>query len=153
MKIPGLKVIVVASVIGLGLTSCSAQYDKRVEAQKSSQITNSLEKQNLERKRAKEEDPNKTRYLYLWTYGQPVGYYVTRGKVSSNASQIGPEQEVLRELSGNPVVDSAKDDGTYGPGDPGLFFFTADGIMIETNFDYQLSDVPLPIQNMPRLLK
>jgi hypothetical protein len=157
MKNPGLKITAITIGLGLSLTltSCfgSSKYDERVKAQNSSQIVNSLEKQNLERKRAKEEDPNKTRYLYLYSFGQPLGYYVTKGKISSNGSQIGPEQEVLRELSGNPVVDSAKDDGTHGSGDPGIFFFTADGTMVETNFDYIQSDQPLPMNNVPLLRK
>ncbi|QED11610.1 hypothetical protein PP914_gp121 [Arthrobacter phage Qui] len=157
MKNPGLKIVSITTLIGLSLTLTScfgpSEVQKRKEAQGSSQIVNSLEKQNLEKKRSKEEDPNKTRYLYLYSFGTPVGYYVTRGKISSNGSQIGPETEVVYSNSTGYTLDSAKDDGTYGAGDPGIFFFLADGTMIETNFDYIQSDQPIPMLNVPRLYK
>jgi hypothetical protein len=138
------------AIVGLAVTGCSPQATAREQAQKASQIVNSLEKRNLEKKRDREENPDSIRYLYLMNYGQIVGYYVTKGKVSSNGSQVGPETEVMRDLSGNPVVDSAKDDGTYGVGDPGIFFFTTDDVMVETSLDYIQSDQPLAI-DVPRL--
>jgi hypothetical protein len=154
MKNPIAKIAAIALIAGLGLgvTGCSGQASQRREAQQASQIKDSLEKKNLERKRDREEKPDAERYLYLMNYGNIVGYYVTKGKVSSNGSQIGPETEVLSELSGNPVVDSAKDDGTYGTGDPGIFFFTSDDVMVETSLEYIQSDAPLSI-DVPRLRK
>lgn len=146
------KGITILAVAGLALTGCSTQLSDREKAQAQSQIKDSLEKKNLERKRDREENPTAERYLYLMNYGQIVGYYVTKGKVSSNGSQVGPETEVLRNLSGNPTVDSAKDDGTYGNGDPCIFFFTSDDVMVETSLDYIQSDQPLAI-DVPRLRK
>lgn len=147
------KITTVLALAGaLALTGCSPTLTEREKAQSSSQIKDSLEKKNLERKRDREENPTAERYLYLMNYGQIVGYYVTKGKVSSNGSQVGPELEVLRNLSGYPIVDSAKDDGTYGAGDPGIFFFTSDDVMVETSLDYIMSDQPLAI-DVPRLRK
>ena len=40
----------------------------------------------------------------------------------------------------------------YGDGDPGIFFYTADDVMVETSLDYVVSDQPLAI-DVPRLLK
>lgn len=147
------KALAVLSISALALTGCVDYSDikERENSQEASQIENSLEKQNLEKKRDREEDPSIERYLYLYSFGQPIGYYITKGKISSNSSQIGPELESLTELSGNPVVDSPKDDGTFGDGDPGIFFFTADDVMVETNFDYIQSDSPLAIGNIPQL--
>lgn len=138
-------------VAGIALTGCGASdLQKRQEQQKSSQIKNSLEKKNLEKKRDKEEDPSAIRYLYVMNFGKIVGYYVTEGKVSSNGSQIGPETEVVFSNSTSYTLDSAKDDGTYGQGDPGIFFFTTDGVMVETSLDYIQSDAPIAI-DVPRL--
>lgn len=39
----------------------------------------------------------------------------------------------------------------YGAGDPGIFFFLADGTMIETNFDYLQADKPISAVNVPLL--
>ena len=135
------------------LSACSGpsdEYQDRKAAQSTSQITNSLEKRNLEKKRDKEEDANAIRYVYLMNYGNITGYYVIQGKVSSSGSQIGPEQEIIKRWSDGYVLDSAQDDGTYGDGDPGVFFFTTDGMMVETSLDYVISDRPMTL-DVPRL--
>jgi hypothetical protein len=151
------KKLATVSVLGAltigGLAACAPttdEYQDRKEAQSTSQITNSLEKHNLEKKRDKEEDPNAIRYVYLMNYGNITGYYVIEGKVSSSGSQIGPEQEIIKRWSDGYVLDSAQDDGTYGDGDPGVFFFTTDGTMVETSLDYVISDRPITL-DVPRL--
>lgn len=147
-------VVATVAVAALALTGCTGPSDlqKRQESQKSSQIVNSLEKQNLQKKRDREENPDAIRYLYLMNYGQIVGYYITKGKISSNGSQVGPETEVVWHSGNAFTLDSAKDDGTYGVGDPGVFFFTTDDVMVETSLDYIMSDQPLAI-DVPRLRK
>lgn len=150
-----IPAIVISASLLLSTTACDWQSkaNARDAAQKSATTTGeSLEIKNLKAKRGREENPDTTRYLYLMSFGKPIGYYVTKGKISSNGSQIGPETEVLRELSGNPVVDSAQDDGSYGAGDPGIFFFTSDGVMVVTDLDYIQSDQPLNI-DVPLLKK
>lgn len=136
-----------------GLSACTTpgEYEKRKESQGTSQIKNSLEKQNAEMKRDKEEDPNAIRYVYLLNYGINTGYYVAKGKISSSSSQVGPESEVIRYYGEGYVLDSAKDDGTYGAGDPGIFFFTTDGMMVETSLDYIVTDRPIDIKGVPLL--
>lgn len=146
MKNPIAKAATVLLVSALALTGCTTEYDKRKQAQGASQIKDSLEKKNLEKKRDREENPSAERYLYLMNFGQIVGYYVTKGKISSNGSQVGPESEIISSH----VLDSAKDDGTYGAGDPGIFFFTSDDVMVETSLDYIQSDQPLAV-DVPRL--
>lgn len=149
--------LVGALVAVLALTGCTtgtSEYDERKEQQESTTLTDSLEMNNLEEKKQRENDPSAIRYVYLMNYGQIVGYYVIQGKVSSSGSQLGPEQEVIRRcIAGGCesfVLDSAQDDGTYGAGDPGVFFFLADGTMVETDLDYLSSDAPLAI-DVPRL--
>jgi hypothetical protein len=75
---------------------------------------------------------------------------VILGKVSSSGSQIGPEEEIVKRWSDGYVLDSAQDDGTYGDGDPGVFFFTTDGMMVETSLDYVIADRPIEL-DVPRL--
>lgn len=153
MKNRTIKIIAMLAITGLSLTACgSSSYDERVEQQNSVTLDESLEKANLEEKLLRENDPNATRYVYLMNFGQIVGYYVIKGKVSSAGSQLAPEQEIVRRCSGCDahVVDSAQDDGTFGTGDPGIFFFTADGTMVSTSLDYIEADSLLPI-DVPRL--
>jgi hypothetical protein len=144
-----------AAVAALVLTGCGPSdaqqaYKDRQAKQQQTTVSDSLALDNLGEKRDRENDPNTVRYLYLMNFGQIVGYYVTKGNITSNAAQIAPEQEVVKAYSDGYVVDSAQDDGTYGDGDPGVFFFTADGTMVVTSLDYIQSDQPLAI-DVPRL--
>jgi murein DD-endopeptidase MepM/ murein hydrolase activator NlpD len=137
------------------LAACTdlQDYNQRKTAQKSTTISNSLEKRNLESKLQRENKPNAVRYVYLMNFGKIVGYYVIKGKVSSSGSQLAPEEDIVRGIGGDGyVVDSAQDDGTYGSGDDGVFFFLADGTMVETTLDYISSDQPLAV-DVPRLEK
>ncbi len=141
----------------LSLSACKTEEDKARDALQSQKATgDTLEKKNLAAKKDREEDPNAVRYVYLYTFGDPMGYYVTKGKISSSGSQRTPEQDIHYTCSsgGNcthVVVDGAKDDGSYGQGDPGIFFFLADGTMIETSFDYLIADKPIQAVNVPLL--
>lgn len=150
-RVEKLAALVLAGA--LALTACTGQTAEEkarneVQSQKSQGET--LEKKNLELKRQREEDPNAVRYIYLTTYGRPFGYYVSKGKISSSGSQRTPEQDNMWTCRGTGtdcaaiVVDGAKDDGSYGDGDPGIFFFLADGTMVETNYDFAITDRPIP---------
>lgn len=151
-KLATISVLATLTIGGLAAcTPNTSDYDNRKQAQGTSQIKNSLEKQNAEMKRDKEEDPNAIRYVYLLNYGINTGYYVAKGKISSSSSQVGPESEVIRYYGDGYVLDSAKDDGTYGAGDPGIFFFTTDGMMVETSLDYIVTDRPIALQGVPLL--
>jgi hypothetical protein len=150
-------IIAATIVLGMagGTVACTSDaqraYDARQKSQQQTTLKDSIALENLKKKRDRENDPNKIRYLYLMNYGQIVGYYIAKGNITSNASQIAPEEEVVKSYGGDGyVVDSAQDDGTYGDGDPGVFFFTADGTMVVTSLDYIQSDQPLKI-DVPRL--
>lgn len=153
---------VLAAALILPLTACSGgsegeAYQDRQEKASQYDTNKSLELDNLQAKREKEDDPNAIRYVYVMSYAQIIGYYVAKGKISSSSSQIGPETELIRgQYPSNGgwsdfiPVESAKDDGSYGPGDPGIFFFTTEGAMIETDLNYIVSDVPMEL-DVPRL--
>jgi len=153
--------IIVAAGLAFSLSACTgetAEEMARNQAQSQKSQGETLEKKNLEQKRQREENPDAVRYLYLYSFGQPMGYYVTKGKISSSGSQRTPEQDNMWTCKTNYgcqpiVVDGPQDDGSYGNGDPGIFFFLADGTMIETSFDYLISDAPLAAVNVPLLGK
>lgn len=150
----------VAASVGLGLllsvTACSSGDDKaRNEIQAKKATGDTLEKRNLREKFKREENPNAIGYVYLMNFGQIVGFYAIKGKVSSSGSQATPEDEIhwtCRSSHGcQPViVDGPQDDGSYGTEDPGIFFFTTEDVKVVTSLDYIHSDQPLPI-DVPRL--
>lgn len=152
-----MKKAIALSLTGLlavgALTGCVGT-SERSKAQAASQSSGeSLEIKNLKKKKEREEDPNVIQYVYIYSFGTPIGYYIAKGKVSSSGSQIGPELELANNsYRDSSVLDSAKDDGSYGTGDPGIFFFTPEDIKIETSLDYILSDAPIPV-DVPRLSK
>jgi hypothetical protein len=145
-----------AVVVGLALAGCTPStaqkaYEDRQEKQASTTLNDSIALDNLKEKRDRENDPNKVRYIYMMSFGQIVGYYVAKGNITSNSSQMAPESEIVKSFGGDGyVVDSAADDGTFGDGDPGIFFFLSDGTMVVTSLDYIQSDQPLAIDT-PRL--
>lgn len=157
----------VALPLALGLSACNYD-DKAGEAiasrssanadanKTTAKASDSLEQSNLRRRLAIEGRGDQVGYVYLISFAKPLGYYVVKGKVSSSGSQLAPEQDVIRDPGqlggGNVVVDGPQDDGTYGNGDPGIFFFTADGVFVHTSLDYVYSTDPLPL-DVPELGK
>jgi hypothetical protein len=150
-----------AAVLLVSLVACSSQTaeekarDQQQQAAASAPGVDTLEIKNLKEKKRREENANAIGYVYLVSFGKVLGYYVTKGKVSSNGSQAGPEQDIVWTCKSNNgcspvVVDSAQDDGSFGTGDPGIFFFTAEGVKVVSDLDYMQSDQPLPF-NVPKL--
>jgi hypothetical protein len=84
--------------------------------------------------------------VYLLSLGKVLGYYTIKGKVSSTQSQMTTDQ--LLEDGGCTgcswsVVNATGDDGSYGPNEDGVFFFTTEGAMVTTSLDYIVSDQPI----------
>ena len=154
-KIRNATLALVASIaLPLTLSGCtgSSEYQERKDQQQTTTLKGSLgidaQKKRLER----EENPSTVRYVYLMSFGQIVGYYVIQGGVYDAGTQLAPEQEIICRYSSDScqAVDSARDNGTYGGDDDGVFFFTSDGTLVETSLDYIQSDNPLPVDT-PRL--
>jgi hypothetical protein len=86
-------------------------------------------------------------YVYLISYGQIIGYYVSNGKPASTGSYLTPEYR--REPGTQDAQMQLPDiDGTYGTNNPGIRFFTASGIAVEwagSGASYIYSDVPLKL--------
>jgi hypothetical protein len=147
-----VSALVLAAGLLIGATGCatkSQELKDREQLQSQSAKKDSLELKNLAAKRDLEENPDATRYVYITgNTGDIVGYWVAKGKISSSASQIAPEQDLIKlcdNCSDRFTLDSAKDDGSYGQGDPGIFFFTPEGTMIETSLNYIVSTNPIQL--------
>lgn len=113
------------------------------------------ERANLAERHKRFSKEDKIGYLYLISFGKILGYYVIKGKVSSNSSQMTTSDLIIDSCSGSVcpnVVSAPTDDGSYGPNEDGNFFFTTDGTMVSTNSDYIYSDQPLDL-DVPRLVK
>jgi len=118
------------------------------------QLRNSLERQNLKDKLLRLNNASKVGYVYLLNFGKIIGYYVIKGKVSSNQSQMTTTNLIERHSGdsggGNVVVPAPGDDGSYGDNEAGIFFFTAENVYVSTSVDYLYSDAPLAV-DAPKL--
>lgn len=118
-------------------------------------VTHSLERDNLIRRLLAFNNPKKIGYLYVMSFGKFVGYYTVLGKVSSTQSMLTNPDQHWSNGSGDTVVASVGDDGTFGSeegGQDGVFFFTTAGTMVETDLQWLYSDKPLTV-DAPNLLK
>ena len=121
------------------------------------QLSHSLERDNLRDRLLRLNDPSKIGYVYLLSItGQPFGFYSIKGKVSSTDSQMTTDQLIVSAPGHSDcrdscyVVTAPGDDGSYGPNEDGVFFFTTEGTLVETSVAYIYSDAPLPI-DVPKL--
>jgi hypothetical protein len=120
------------------------------------QLKDSLERRNIKERLLRTNQPNKIGYVYLLSFsGQPLGYYVIKGKVSSTDSQMTTTDLIVTNChtSGpcnDVTVPAPGDDGSYGPNEGGIFFFTTENAMVTTNLNYLYSDAPLPL-DAPKL--
>lgn len=102
--------------------------------------------------------PSVVTYVYLVSFGKVLGYYVADGKPASTRSYLMPEEKG----SSNGYTLSTPDiDGTWGDNNPGIRFFTAQGVAVEwagdgasylysdalINFGYEVPNLnPTPTQ-------
>lgn len=144
----------------LVFTGCSSTtYDNPVNerSDKQNEVTldNSLGIEAQKERLSREDDVNAVRYVYLINYGQVFGYYVIQGGVYGADTQLAPEQEIAcpwNRVDACNTVDSTKDNGTYGGGDAGVFFITAEGVLVETTLDYIQADAPIAVYaDLPKL--
>jgi hypothetical protein len=147
-----IALIVAALIAALSLSACTdteAGKQRKADnaAVKQLQTGTSLEKTQLTERLKRQNKSTAIGYVYLLNFGKPFGYYVIKGKVSNAGSQIAPEQEIIKmcDSCDRALADGPQDDGTYGQGDPGIFFFTTSGTMVETSIDYIFTDQPMDI--------
>jgi hypothetical protein len=165
--------ILTAAALCLGLAACdnspskpnSQQQGQRQTEQAFSQqstavpypvdaLKDSLERRNLKEKLLRYNSPSKISYIYLLAQtGGIYSFFTVKGKVSSNSSQM-TTTDLIRPCSnggdsgsGNcaVTVPAPGDDGSYGPNEEGIFFFTTDGVMVTWNGPYLLTDAPLKV--------
>jgi hypothetical protein len=151
------------AVVFLTASSCDSESDSSEaaradrEAKAASVVlcgaaNDSLECKNLAEREKRNSDPSKIQYVYLYNFdGSIKGYFTIKGKVSSTQSQMGPMDILVdgctRAGEDCPQpMEAAGDDGSFGPNESGIFFFTTEGIMVTYSGDYLLSDAPLKLE-------
>ncbi len=123
-----------------------------------SALTDSTERRNIRERLLRFNQPNRLGYVYILTItGQPIGYYTIKGKISNPDSQMTTNSLISNADCGtdcgySTVVDAPGDDGSYGPNERGIFFFTTEGALVETSQEYLYSDQPIAaFVDLPKL--
>ena len=121
------------------------------------ELKNPLDRKNLAERLRRNNDPNHISYLYqLSNTGQPVGYFVLKGKLTSTESSLLPTDSIIDACGQTTeycptVVQGVGDDGTYGQNENAVFGFTAEGIMVTLRSEnWTQTDAPLAL-NVPDL--
>lgn len=128
------------------------------------QISTSLERLNVSKRAQIFNDENKISYIYLVSFGKVMSFYTVKGKVSSLRSYMVPSDKIVNSYGqacsdnygcggDGYVVDAPDIDGTYGENANGIFFFTTDGVYVEWNGEYMVSDQPLKLTTQPELIR
>lgn len=117
-------------------------------------VTDSVERKNLTEKLLRFNDVNKIAYVTLLSdYGTVIATYTIQGKVSSNQSALTNSDSAYCKNGdkewGCTTVHSPGDDGSYGENEPGIFFFTTSGVLVQWNGKYLLTDAPQQIVSAP----
>lgn len=117
------------------------------------QLRDSLERRNLKERLIRTNQTDAVGYVYAMSFGQIIGYWTIKGKVSSTQSQMTTDNLIIDRYEGDVVVSAPGDDGSYGMnegGPDGVFFFTTEGVMVTTNLQFIHTDQPISI-DVPRL--
>jgi len=167
MKHARKTAIIAAGITAIALLSAgsctsepsSSQKAKEDREQKAQDVVlcgaanDSLECKNLKERERRNSQPNAIGYVYLYNWdGSVKGYFTIKGKVSSTQSQMAP-MDVLVDgcnRSGEDcpaAMQAAGDDGSFGPNESGIFFFTSEGVMVTYSGEYVLSDAPLKLSD------
>jgi len=159
-------IVMIALVLMVSFTGCfeksyaqkeeartSANQSKLLNAQPPVSLNWSLERENINNRTNRWNDPNKVSYIYLIDFGKVMAFHTIKGKVSSVNSQITNPEKSITNTRGLATLPSPAEDGSYGTNGDAIFFFTTEGVYGEWNGKYLLVDEPLKLSTPPQLVR
>jgi len=119
----------------------------------------SLERINLKRYLEEINREDRISYIYLVNYGKVMAHYTVKGKVTFCSSKLTTRDQVI-EIRGSlskkrsrHVVESPGLDGSYGPSEDAIFFWTTEGVLVQWKGDYMWTTEPLRLTTPPELVR
>ncbi len=129
-------------------------------------LKDSLERRNLVKYLEHWNNPTRLSYLYLVSRsGTVLAHYVIVGKITYCSSKLTTRDQLVespfvRMYSGSGVnrtskIESPGLDGSYGPSEDAIFFFTAENpeVPVVWKGDYLVSGVPMTLTTQPVLVR
>ncbi len=118
------------------------------------QLSHFQERKTIARWAETFDTPDITCYIYLVSFGNISGYYVTNGKPSATTSYLTPEYlEEYGSSAGYKNTQLPDIDGTYGTNNSGVRFFTTSGIAVEwsgagASYLFSTQKLPFNVQEL-----
>lgn len=123
------------------------------------ELTNSLERVNLRRYLEEINRDDRISYIYLVNYGKVMAFYPVKGKVTYCSSKLTTRDQILEVGHGTSRggvtrhrVESPGLDGSYGPSEDAIFFWTTEGVLVQWKGDYLWCTEPLKLSTPPQLV-
>lgn len=120
-------------------------------------MRDSVERRNLRERLLRFNKPDKIGYVYLLSNtGSVVAFYTIKGKISSTQSQLTASDSMTCHYhweAGCQIRQAPGDDGSYGPNEPGVFFFTTEDVLVQWDGQFIYADAPLKITSAPLILE
>lgn len=130
------------------------QSKKAAEAANSIRFDENAEIDNIKKRLELTSNPGLTGYITLMNQaGQPILYAGIKGKVTSSGKRLTRGEQLVRcdkgNYTGDCVMDSPSDEGTWGHSSPYIYFWTASGAYYQWSGDYLYSDQPMRLDVKP----
>jgi hypothetical protein len=123
-------------------------------------LQNSLERENLKRYLEEINRDDKISYIYLINYGKVMSFYTVKGKVTYCSSKLTTRDQILEvgnHMSKGGItrhaVESPGLDGSYGPSEDAIFFWTTEGVLVQWKGDYLWCTEPLKLTTPAALVR
>jgi hypothetical protein len=108
-----VAILAIVAALSLGACTSKSDYEIRKEQNKTKLIHGeSMEQKNLKEKiRRDEASADKIGYVYIMSFGKFIGYYTIKGKISSDGSQLNPQDDIICRYSSDScqAVDGPQD--------------------------------------------
>ena len=124
------------------------------------ELQSSLERANLKRYLEEINKEDKISYIYLINYGKVMSFYAVKGKVTYCSSKLTTRDQILEVGSAmskggitRHIIESPGLDGSYGPSEDAIFFWTTEGVLVQWKGDYLWCTEPLKLTTPPELVK
>mgnify|MGYP003976165383 CR=1 FL=1 len=148
------------------MTLTEKNHQRLRKANPEPKLDSSLERANLIKYLDYWNNPNRASYIYLLSRsGTVLSHYVIKGKVTYCRSKLTTRDQLVEApfydddngAGGNLTssIESPGLDGTYGPSEDAIFFFTTENpdVPVVWKGDYLVSGVPMSLTTQPILFR
>jgi len=132
--------------------------ERLIKAVPPPKLQTSLERVNLARYLQEINKEDRISYIYLINFGKVMAFYTIKGKVTYCSSKLTTRDQIITmRRSGDGgrhhVVESPGLDGSYGPSEDAIFFWTTEGVLVQWRGDYMWCSEPLKMSTPPALVR